>query len=137
MDVDNDSNYLGSSLTYSVFFLLLFTTIFYFTTFKTFHLCKRRLRPDLGVSILVTAQVYVPEAEIVRNKPDKSEAFIIFEALVFKIPTKRLVRYIFFTMIWYFREVVILYRQNTENPTNQTQLKVNKRSQCQASDAHG
>ena len=121
---------LFSSFFYSLlFFILLLLRLF-------IHF-KWLLRPDLGVSILVTAQIYVPEAEIVRNKPDKSEAFISFEALLFTIPTKRLVWYIFFTMIWYFREVVILYRQNTENPTNQTQLKVIKRSQCQASDARG
>ena len=75
---------LFSSFFYSLlFFILLLLRLFtYF---------KRLLRPDLGVSILVTAQIYVPEAEIVRNKPDKSEAFISFEALLFTIPTKRLV----------------------------------------------
>ena len=67
---------------YFFFILLLLRLFIYF---------KRRLQPDLGVSILVTAQIYVPEAEIVRNKPNKSEAFVSFEALLLTIPTKRLV----------------------------------------------
>lgn len=118
----------------SFFYSLLFFILLLLRLFTYF---KWRLQPDLGVSILVTAQIYVPEAEIARNKPDKSEAFTSFEALLFTIPTKRLVWYIFFTIIWYFSEVVILYRQNTENPTNQTQLKVNKRCHCQARNASG
>ena len=72
----------------SFFYALLF---FILLLLRLFIYFKRRLQPDLGVSILVTAQIYVPEAEIVRNKPNKSEAFVSFEALLLTIPTKRLV----------------------------------------------